>query len=107
MSRYHRDACEWMTRAAVSINTRGYWTFGAPSVLMIFHREAGAPDREKTVKNRLTVFYDKLHPKLQRKICKYILQFCRARAELLDGKGGQCFPRTSSRWVVLQTRRGH
>ena len=35
-----------MTRQAVSIQSHGRWTFGSPSVLMMFHRTPGQLDRE-------------------------------------------------------------
>ena len=46
MSRLHRSASERMSRPAISIRSDGGWTFGSPSVLMMFHREAGALERE-------------------------------------------------------------
>ncbi len=42
MSRLHRSASAQMSRPAVSIRSSGGWTFGSPSVLMMFHREPGA-----------------------------------------------------------------
>lgn len=41
MSRLHRSASSQMSRPAISINRRGGWTFGSPSVLMMFHRKPG------------------------------------------------------------------
>ena len=41
MSRLHRSASSQMSRLAVSIRADGGWTFGSPSVLMMFHREPG------------------------------------------------------------------
>ena len=46
MSRYHRSASAKMTRKAVSIHPEGGWTFGSPSVLMMFHRTPGMLDSE-------------------------------------------------------------
>lgn len=46
MSQLHRSASQKMTRPAISIRKDGGWTFGSPSVLMMFHREAGGLDRE-------------------------------------------------------------
>ena len=37
MSQFHRSASEKMTRPAISIRSDGGWTFGSPSVLMMFH----------------------------------------------------------------------
>ena len=41
MSRLHRSASSRMSRPAVSIQSHGGWTFGSPSVLMMFHRTPG------------------------------------------------------------------
>ena len=46
MSQFHRSASQKMTRPAISIRKDGGWTFGSPSVLMMFHREAGGLDGE-------------------------------------------------------------
>ena len=46
MSRLHRSASAQMSRPAISIRSDGGWTFGSPSVLMMFHRTAGALERE-------------------------------------------------------------
>lgn len=46
MSRLHRSASQRMSRPAISIRNDGGWTFGSPSVLMMFHREEGALERE-------------------------------------------------------------
>ena len=46
MSRLHRSASARMSRPAVSIRRQGGWTFGSPSVLMLFHRQPGQLDRE-------------------------------------------------------------
>ena len=42
MSRLHRSASAQMSRPAISIQSSGGWTFGSPSVLMMFHRSPGA-----------------------------------------------------------------
>ena len=47
MSRLHRSASAQMSRPAISIQSGGGWTFGSPSVLMMFHREPGAYDKEQ------------------------------------------------------------
>lgn len=41
MSRLHRSASAQMSRPAVSIQSSGGWTFGSPSVLMMFYRAPG------------------------------------------------------------------
>ena len=46
MSRLHRSASAQMSRPAISIRSDGGWTFGSPSVLMMFHRTAGALESE-------------------------------------------------------------
>ncbi len=38
MSRLHRSASSQMSRPAISIQNSGGWTFGSPSVLMMFYR---------------------------------------------------------------------
>ena len=46
MSRLHRNASAQMSRPAISIQKSGGWTFGSPSVLMMFHRNPGALSKE-------------------------------------------------------------
>lgn len=46
MSRLHRSASSKMTRPAITIRRSGGWTFGSPSVLMMFHRTPGALEAE-------------------------------------------------------------
>ena len=41
MSRLHRSASARMSRQAISIRNSGGWTFGSPSVLMMFYRAPG------------------------------------------------------------------
>ena len=41
MSRLHRSASNQMSRPAISIQSSGGWTFGSPSVLMMFYRAPG------------------------------------------------------------------
>ena len=41
MSRLHRSASAQMSRPAISIQKSGGWTFGSPSVLMMFYRASG------------------------------------------------------------------
>ncbi len=41
MSRLHRSASSQMSRPAISIQNNGGWTFGSPSVLMMFYRAPG------------------------------------------------------------------
>ena len=46
MSRLHRSASAQMSRTAISIHKSGGWTFGSPSVLMMFYRAPGELDSE-------------------------------------------------------------
>lgn len=41
MSRLHRSASSQMSRPAISIHNSGGWTFGSPSVLMMYYRAPG------------------------------------------------------------------
>lgn len=41
MSRLHRSASSQMSHSAISIQSSGGWTFGSPSVLMMFYRMPG------------------------------------------------------------------
>jgi len=41
MSDLHRSASERMTHAAISLSNKGGWTFGSPSVLMMYYRQPG------------------------------------------------------------------
>lgn len=60
MSRLHRSASAQMSRPAVSIRNEGSWTFGSPSVLMMFHRTPGALRRELAEMNECMPHYYKL-----------------------------------------------
>lgn len=60
MSRLHRSASAQMTRPAISIHKRGGWTFGSPSVLMMFHREPGGLSRELTEMDECMPHYYKI-----------------------------------------------
>ena len=46
MSRLHRSASAQMSRPAISIRSSGGWTFGSPSVLMMFYRAPGELESE-------------------------------------------------------------
>lgn len=46
MSRLHRSASAQMSRKAISIQSGGGWTFGSPSVLMMFYRAPGELEGE-------------------------------------------------------------
>ena len=60
MSRLHQSACSKMTHTAKSIKTYGSFTFGSPSVLMMFHRTAGNMKQEVAVMEKAMPFYYRL-----------------------------------------------
>ena len=60
MSRLHRSASVQMSRPAVSIRNEGSWTFGSPSVLMMFHRTPGALCKELAEMNECMPHYYKI-----------------------------------------------
>ena len=60
MSQFHRSASEKMTRPAISIRSDGGWTFGSPSVLMMFHRKSGDLDKELEEMNQCMPYYYKI-----------------------------------------------
>ena len=57
MSRLHRSASSLMTRPTRCIHVTGPWTFGSPSVLMMFHRTAGALDQEQEDMRQCMPYY--------------------------------------------------
>lgn len=57
MSALHQQAASLMTKHAVSIGNTGSYTFGSPSVLMMFHRSSGALSDEVDTMNRAMPFY--------------------------------------------------
>ncbi|MBO6108704.1 MAG: hypothetical protein J6P16_04795 [Eubacterium sp.] len=60
MSEFHRRACELMTRPAMTMSNRGTWTFGSPSVLAMFHKNAGSLDDENEAMHRCMPYYYRL-----------------------------------------------
>lgn len=60
MSRFHRSASRQMSRPAISIRNDGGWTFGSPSVLMMFHREPGELLKEQEEMNECMPHYYKI-----------------------------------------------
>ena len=60
MSRLHRSASTQMSRPAISIQSSGGWTFGSPSVLMMFHREPGGYEREQAEMDECMPHYYKI-----------------------------------------------
>ena len=82
MSRLHRSASRQMSRPAISIQNSGGWTFGSPSVLMMFHREAGALKKELAEMEECMPHYYRItngHGQGAEKIM-------RAEADFLQGK---------------------
>ncbi len=57
MSALHQKAASLMTRNAISTGRTGSYTFGSPSVLMMFHRESGKLSDEVDIMNRAMPFY--------------------------------------------------
>ena len=60
MSHFHRSASRQMSRSAISIRNDGGWTFGSPSVLMMFHREPGELLKEQEEMNECMPHYYKI-----------------------------------------------
>ena len=57
MSELHRRACSLMNRVSRTIDPQGTWTFGSPSVAMMFHRTAGMLDRENDEMHECMPYY--------------------------------------------------
>ena len=80
MSKLHKSACRQMSGPAVSIRNYGSWTFGSPSVLMMFHRNAGKLDDEISVMNDSMPYYYQItsdHGKGAEMIMEAEAQYCR------------------------------
>ncbi len=45
MSSLHRSASQRMSRTAISLSNKGGWTFGSPSVFMMYYRQPGELDK--------------------------------------------------------------
>ena len=60
MSRLHRSASRQMSRPAISIQRQGGWTFGSPSILMMFHRVSGELEKELQEMNDCMPHYYKI-----------------------------------------------
>ena len=82
MSRLHRSASAQMTRPAISIHKSGGWTFGSPSVLMMFYRAPGELESELAEMDECMPHYYKItdgHGQGAEKIM-------RAEAALMQGR---------------------
>lgn len=60
MSAYHKRACGLLNRPSYSIDSKGSWTFTAPSVLMMYHRVVGQADQENTEMRECMPYYYKV-----------------------------------------------
>lgn len=61
MSQHHKSACALLDgRPSAFMDTRGCWTMGSPSVLYMFHREAGMLDRETNTLQETMPYYYRL-----------------------------------------------
>ena len=82
MSRLHRSASAQMSRPAISIHKSGGWTFGSPSVLMMFHREPGALAGELAEMDECMPHYYKItngHGQGAERIMRAEAAFCQGR----------------------------
>lgn len=58
MSEYHRRACLLLGRPTYSVDHKDFWTFGSPSVFMLYHRGVGFADTEnKEMKECMPYYY--------------------------------------------------
>ncbi|MEA4895414.1 MAG: LuxR C-terminal-related transcriptional regulator [Oscillospiraceae bacterium] len=57
---HYKRAGDLLDRPAAFLDTHGGWTFGSPSVLYMFHREAGKLEQELSMLREAMPFYDRL-----------------------------------------------
>ena len=82
MSRLHRSASVQMSRPAISIQNSGGWTFGSPSVLMMFYRAPGELENELTEMDECMPHYYKVtnhHGQGAETIMRAEALFCQGR----------------------------
>lgn len=82
MSRLHRSASVQMSRPAISIQNSGGWTFGSPSVLMMFYRAPGELESELTEMDECMPHYYKVtnhHGQCAETIMRAEALFCQGR----------------------------
>ena len=82
MSRLHRSASVQMSRPAISIQNSGGWTFGSPSVLMMFYRAPGELESELTEMDECMPHYYKVtnhHGQGAETIMRAEALFCQGR----------------------------
>lgn len=60
MSRHHRKAYELLGKKAGLINMRSTWSFGSPSVMCLYHSEAGALSKELELMDKCMPYYYRL-----------------------------------------------
>ena len=80
MSQFHRSASARMSRPAISIRNEGGWTFGSPSVLMMFHRTPGDLEKELVEMNDCMPHYYRItngHGQGAERIMNAEAEFCR------------------------------
>lgn len=82
MSRLHRSASSRMSRPAISIQKSGGWTFGSPSVLMMYYRAPGALQSELAEMDECMPHYYKItggHGQGAETIMRAEALFCQGR----------------------------
>lgn len=60
MSEHHKKACELTEKVSAILDPEDNWTFGAPSVLYMFHREIGKLSEEIKIMKEAMPYYNKL-----------------------------------------------
>ncbi|MDO4552079.1 MAG: LuxR C-terminal-related transcriptional regulator, partial [Bacillota bacterium] len=60
MSAYQRAACMLISTYSHLVGPESLWTFGSPSVLMLYHSESGALDKENRDMRECMLFYYQL-----------------------------------------------
>lgn len=98
MSRLHRSASAQMSRPAISIQKSGGWTFGSPSVLMMFYREPGALSKELAEMDECMPHYYKItdgHGQGAEKIM-------RAEASFMQGRFADAHIELESAYAQIQ-----
>ena len=92
MSQLHRRASSQMSRPAISIQNNGGWTFGSPSVLMMFYRGPGQLESELAQMDECMPHYYKItdgHGQGAEKIMSAEVDFMRGGRK--DYAGGSSF----------------
>ena len=82
MSRLHRSASSQMSHPAISIQKSGGWTFGSPSVLMMFYRGPGELEQELAEMDECMPHYYKItdgHGRGAEAIMRAEALFCQGR----------------------------